>query len=239
MHCRLVSQPCGPSSRGLQVVLYVESLAEEPLLHLKKISFTLSTDGAIKKKKQESLFNENMLTSDGHCCETQNLGKSQMKVRERKKESIEFMQIFFEDVATFCRSPVLQHSKMVSSRSCQMCHAKIDKNCEECPICGYTIKNDGSSMPHLRQSGTCSRCRAICSGRCCPICGDLVQIDWVSKTNPEREPLTWKSTAVRVRTPTGLLPFPPFPLFAVTLNRVLPHCRRVEGNPRPHAEYAR
>ena len=142
---------------------------------------------------------------DGICCESQETGKR--KPNAAKQQSLDFFQSCLQDMAAFCRAPVFHHSKIktIPTRECRKCHSKIDPRSKDCPICGDYTSDQSIVIPNVRPLGKCSTCQAVCYERCCSICGEKIQADWGSACN-EREPLTWTTTPLRVRTPTGSPP---------------------------------
>jgi RNA polymerase subunit RPABC4/transcription elongation factor Spt4 len=108
------------------------------------------------------------------------------------------------------------------TRTCERCHSVCDLYSADCPICGHVGSDLQIATPEYQGiiecwvKRECLICHEVCYERSCPVCGERTRMlrKDANATSPsqEREPMTWKITSLRVRTPTGLSGLFPHPV---------------------------
>jgi hypothetical protein len=135
------------------------------------------------------------------------IGFVEQEARSHKKNNVFGNWIL--GFAKICKdtrfSPAKENINM--TKRCQQCCSEFDVASTDCPICGHLdLKISGTGYGGIIKCWVrrkCFECQTVCYERYCPICGERTKSDRPTP-NKERESLTWQSTSLRVRTPTGI-----------------------------------
>ena len=126
-------------------------------------------------------------------------------VHADSKDSSNVVADWLHGLSQMCKTPVFipTGKNRVLLRTCRACGSSVDRDSEDCPLCGDSKSDIFAPNSSLRFQGICSACQTCCYEPCFPVCGDKIEHEKESRFSYEREPMTWTVTALRVRTPTG------------------------------------
>ncbi len=134
------------------------------------------------------------------------------KAEARSNKNTDVLEDWILGFTNICKDsrfypPTMKPQNVNRTKRCEQCCSEFDATSSTCPICGHLDRkisepdNGGGVKCWLRRQ--CLACQTICYERSCSICGETTTKSDRPIQNKERESLTWQSTSLRVRTPTG------------------------------------